>query len=258
MHRVDCARGCEGARGSEQGRTDDAEPNFLALHRASSQLAGRSRPDAFEPGQQCGGGDPEQAHDRENRIALAIVANHPTERARQGERNGEHQNDLKQARPGQRILERVRRVGVEESATVRADLLDGLLGCHRAARDDRVCAGDRRVVLERIEVLNHAGDDQNHRGNNRQRQENTQDSAGDIHPEVSDGQRLATREPAYQGDRDRDSHGGRREVLYGEPRDLDRVTHRELRRIRLPVGVGDKGDRRVPRESLLHRRQAEG
>ncbi len=50
----------------------------------------------------------------------------------------------------------MRGVGVEKSAAVRAELLDGFLGGHRALRDDLLRAFDRGDFGIRLQILNHA------------------------------------------------------------------------------------------------------
>ena len=54
------------------------------------------------------GHEEDRAHHGEDRVTLAVVADHPAEGPRQGERDDEHEEDLEEARPRLRVLERVR------------------------------------------------------------------------------------------------------------------------------------------------------
>ncbi len=105
-------------------------------------------------------------------------------------------------------------------------------------------------MLEPVEVLHGAADDQDDREDRRERKQDAQGRAGHIHPQVSDGARTVGGEAAHQGDGDSDAHCCGQEVLHRKAGDLYGVAHRQLRRVRLPVGVGNERDRRVEREPL--------
>ena len=77
----------------------------------------------------------DRRHHREDRVALALVADHHAEGARQRERDHQQQEDLEQVGQRVRVLERVGGVGVVEAAAVGAELLDRLLAGDRAAGD---------------------------------------------------------------------------------------------------------------------------
>ena len=81
-----------------------------------------------------------------------VVADHAPERVGEAGADREDQDDLQEGRERRRVLERMRRVGVEEPAAVRAELLDRLLRGHRPLRDrlrraldgrDAACSGSQ-------------------------------------------------------------------------------------------------------------------
>ena len=126
--------------------------------------------------------DEERRHGREDRVALLVAADHPAEGARQRERDREHEHDLEEVRPGRRVLERMRGVRVEESAAVRAELLDRLLRGDRAAGQVLRVAGERRDLGEAVEVLHDAADDQHDRADDRERQQQPERCRGTGRP----------------------------------------------------------------------------
>ena len=63
--------------------------------------------------------------------------------------------------------------------------------------------------------------------------------------------RAAAREAAHHGDRQRNAHRARGELVKDEADHLREVAHGLLARVVLPVGVGRKADRRVPGQPLL-------
>ena len=94
------------------------------------------------------GGDPEHEHRREDRPALALVADEPAERVRQPEGDGEDRQHLDEVREAVRVLERMRRVRVVGAAAVGAELLDRLLARDRPAGDRLRRTLDRRRLRE--------------------------------------------------------------------------------------------------------------
>ena len=105
----------------------------------------------------CGERQPDDGHDRDHRVALALVLDHPPERERQRERDEQDGVELEEVADARRVRERVRGVDVEEVAAVRAQLLDRLLARVRAARDLLRGAGDRVHVGEAVRVLDDPG-----------------------------------------------------------------------------------------------------
>ena len=83
------------------------------------------------------------------------------------------------------------------------------------------------------------------------------DAAHQIDPEVAERSGAASREPANEGDGDRDADRGGDEVLHRETSELHRVAQSQFGRVRLPVRVRHERDRGVEREPFGHGRQAE-
>jgi ribosomal protein S15P/S13E len=133
--------------------------------------------------------DEHDRHRGQHRPALARVADHLAEGVAQRRRDQQDRQHLQEVGQRRRVLERMRRVGVEEAAAVGAELLDRLLRgdrpigsvClsvlrvfhHRVALVvlERLAVGavlgllvldlERRHVLVGVEVLHHALADQN-------------------------------------------------------------------------------------------------
>ena len=105
---------------------------------------------------------------------------------------------------------------------------------------------DRRHGDVGLEVLHDAAGDEEERGDERNRQEDPEDRARAVEPEVSDPLGLLPGDAADDRHRDRDAGRRRQEVVQGEPGHLGEVRHRRLARVALPVGVGREGDGRVP------------
>jgi hypothetical protein len=166
----------------------------------------------------------------------------------------------------------MRAVGVEESAAVGAQHLDRLLRGHRPLRDRLrrhqrrcrfpicTCSGYRLRLdeLHRVvglEVLHHALRDQRQRIHNRDRQQHPQRAARQVHPEVAQRLRLAPRDASNESNRQRHAGCRRPEVVRREAGHLGQIAHCGLWHIRLPVGVGGKRHRSVPRQIRLNARQ---
>ncbi len=188
-------------------------------------------------------------------VALLAVADQLAERARQGERDHEQQDDLEQVREGVRVLERVRRVRVVEAAAVGAEFLDRLPARPPDRRGSTGSApwtvvtslGSLRFWTTPCEIRTTRADE-------RDRQQDPdvlRTRSAQKLPIVSASD---AGEPADQRDGDRDADGRRHEVLHGEPRHLHQVTHRRLARVGLPVRVGDERDGGVERLSRTSHR----
>ncbi|KAG1241117.1 hypothetical protein G6F68_017003 [Rhizopus microsporus] len=144
MHAVDRAAG--GGRGDdgEQRRRGDAEARFLAFHVAARRERGHCAVGAglgrhgvgllLKVGGAQGEDGEQHRHRRQDRDALAPAAHHLAEG--EAQRGGDRQNrqHLQEVRQRRRVLERMRRVGVEEAAPVGAQQLDGFLRGDRAHR----------------------------------------------------------------------------------------------------------------------------
>ncbi len=148
------------------------------------------------------------------------------------------------------------RVGVEEAAAVVAQLLDGFL------RGDRSEGDHLRRTLESVngdrarEGLDHALGDEEQRRDEGDRQQDVEDAASHVDPEVADRRRRPAGQATSQGDRHGDAAGGRSEVADGEPDHLAQVGHGRLARVVLPVRVGVEADGGVVGEVGRNGRQA--
>ena len=154
MHRVDRAAGRIGCHRREQSRIGDAEAHLLAFHIAAGLQGGRRLVDV-ERGKsriaRClanidgrDAGDEEKTHDREDRPALALIADHAAEDIGQRRADREDQDHLNQIGQRVRVFEGMRRIGVEEAAAIGAHHLDDFLRGDRALRDDLLGAFQRR------------------------------------------------------------------------------------------------------------------
>ena len=225
--------------------------------------------------------DEDDDHRREHRPALAGVADHLAEGVAERRRDHEDRQHLEEVRERRRVLERVRRVDVEEAAAVRAELLDGDLRRRRTHRDEllrhgrrlrlrlsavvehRVAVGvlhrgrRRRRLNERhgavgIEVLDHALRDEDQREHQRQRQEDVERGAHEVDPEVAEVLDLTLAEAADERDERGHARGRGHEVLHREPDHLGQVAHRGFAAVPLPVRVGGEAHGRVERRVGAH------
>ena len=85
--------------------------------------------------------DEQQRHGGEDRPALARVAHHAAEGVAQRGGDQEDRQHLQEIGERRGVLERVRRVGVEEAAAVGAQFLDRLLRSDRPQSDDLLLGG---------------------------------------------------------------------------------------------------------------------
>ncbi len=218
----------------------------------------------LRPGAEREEHDEDGRHGREHRPALAGVAHHDAEGVT--ERGGDHEDreDLEEVAERRRVLERMRRVDVEEAAAVGAELLDRDLRGRRP--HGQRLLGDRRAVgvgrgldeghrLIRFEVLHHALRDQRERQHERQGQQDVERAAREVHPEVADVRAGAIPEAPEQRHEDRHPAGRRDEVLHRQRSHLGEVAHGGLATVALPVGVGREAHRRVERRVRRDRPQ---
>ena len=91
-----------------------------------------------------------------------------------------------------------------------------------------------------VEILNHSGGAKIQSSDDGERQQHVESGAGHVHPKVADRFRLLAGEAANYGDGDRDTHGGRGEVIHSQRNHLREVTHGRFARVRLPVGVAQE------------------
>jgi len=197
---------------------------------------------------------------------MALVPGHPAEGVGESCGDQEDQEHRQEVRDRRRVLEGVRRVRIEEPATVGAELLDRLLGGHRPERDHLLLALEGRHLLVLGEVLDDPLGDEDEGDDEAQGQEHVQRCPNHVHPEVADrapgrsglgrvGRGLLSRESPRKRDRSRHSCGSRHEVVPGEGRHLGEVAHGRLARVGLPVRVGGEARRSVEGEGCLHGRE---
>ena len=195
--------------------------------------------------------DRENSHRAENSPALTLVAHHDSVGAGEGERDKQDQEDLDEICEAVRILERVRGVRVEETATVRAELLDRFLARDGPAGNDLCSTGEGVHVLGGVEVLDGAAGDQKDRADERDRQKDAEVTAHEVNPEVTELIRAVAGNTADDHDSHADSDGGRNEVLERHAQHLREMGHRRFTAVRLPVRVGHERGCRVPRLRLF-------
>src|SRR6266508_3876105 len=196
VHGVDRpVRRTSGGRGPQPGR-GRPEADLLALHPAARMGRGvglghaqgvhaRVAVRLEEHGRQRHA-EPDHGHDGEDRPPLPAIANHPSEREGQGERDDQDAPGLDEVVERRGVLERVRRVHVEEPAAVGAQLLDGDLARRRAAGDQlgrTLQCGHRGVT---VEVLDHALAHEPEREQERHRQQDPHHGSGEVDPEVAE------------------------------------------------------------------------
>ena len=147
--------------------------------------------------------EPQDRHGGEQRPALPRVPHHLAEGVSQSAGDQEDQEHLEQVRERRRVFERMRGVGVEESAAIGAEHLDRFLRCHRSLRDGLFRAFERGRNRIGMQILNHALRAKNQCRNDRDRQQDVQGRPRHVDPEVADGLDRLARESAHQRNRDR-------------------------------------------------------
>src|SRR6185437_8737644 len=105
----------------------------------------------------------------EDRPSLPPVANHDAEGISQTRWDHEDEDHLQKIRDWRRIFEWMRRVRVEEAASVRSEHFYRFLGCHRALRKRLRGAFKRLKVRIMVEILDHALRAEEQRGQQRDR-----------------------------------------------------------------------------------------
>jgi hypothetical protein len=150
----------------------------------------------------------------------------------------------------------VRRVGVVKTAAVGAELLDHFLARDRPAGDGLLTARqsvDDLVV--QVEVLDRPTGDQHDRTDDRDRQQDADDTADQIDPEVAQLTSAPAGESPHQRDGDRHADRGGHEVLHRQSGHLHEMTEGGFPGVVLPVRVGHEADRGVPCQRRCHRRR---
>ena len=191
----------------------------------------------LESGGDADGRDPEDEHRREDRPALTLVADEPSEGVRERERDRKERDDLEEVGEAGRVLERVRRVRVRDPAAVRPELLDRLLACDGRPIDRLRRSLDGRRVGGAGQRLDDALAHEHERDDAREREEDAHGRPREVDPEVADRLRAAANEAANQGHGDGDPDGCRDEVLHRQAGHLGQMAHRRLAAVVLPVRV---------------------
>ena len=258
VHVVDRAAGRVRRNGREQRGVCDAEADFLAFHIAARLERARRSIDAqIREGRISGSlgriadryaGKEQEAHDREDRPALTLIADHAAEHIRECGADGENQNDLNEVCDRVRVFEWMRRVGIEESASVRAEHLDDFLRSNRPLGDELLSAFKSSDLGVGAQILRHALPHEEQPNHNRDGQEHIKRAAGHIDPEIADGIGVPPREAPDQRKRKRDAGCGGKEVVHREPGHLHEIAHGRFGHVGLPVRIGDKADRGVEGE----------
>ena len=242
----------------EQHRGRDPEADLLALQRGARGQRRRTVRVRLGPPRDGEQPAPQHAHHGEQDVALPGVAHHDPERPGEADRDHQQQEDLHQVRERVRVLERVRGVGVEDPAAVRAQLLDRLLrrrpGASAIVDEPPSTPVTSTPACRLIVTPQRHEHDRGHEGD---RQQHAGDPADQVDPEVADPVGRGADETADQ--RHRDRHADRRgdEVLHGQPGHLHEVAHDGLRHVRLPVRVGHERDRGVERDPGVDRAPVE-
>ena len=197
--------------------------------------------------------------DRVEHPGVPAREHHPAEHHDLRERDQQDREHLEEVRERRRVLERDGRVRVVVAAAVRPQLLDRDHRRHGAARDRLVRALERRRGDVPVEGLRHSLPDQDHREDDRERQQDVDDRAVEVAPEVAEADTSAAAGDAAN-DRcdDSQSDAGGDELLHRQPRHLAEVRHRRLAGVVLPVRVRDEARRRVERHRPGHGRQVIG
>ena len=116
-----------------------------------------------------------------------------------------------------------------------------------SGRRHRLRIDDRGLVV-RPEVLDDALRHQHQRADDADRQQDPEQAAHQVDPEIAERVFLLLRDAANERDRDGDADRGRHEVVVREPGHLREIAHRRLAAVGLPVRVGRERRRRVERE----------
>ena len=202
------------------------------------------------------GGDDEQGHHRHQRPGLLARQDHDAEGEHAGVADRVHLDLFDEIGDRVGVFVRVCGVGVVDAAAIGAELLDRLLAGGRIERDRLLgafhghrlggAAGKTSTLVG--ECLGHAQRHEGQRHHDRDRQQEVEADPGQIDPEVAEA--FAAVGDERPGDRggQRDTRGGRKEVVRRQAGHLREGRHGRLRHIGLPVGISDEADRRVERQ----------
>src|SRR5713101_4002245 len=108
-------------------------------------------------------GDKQDRHRRKQGPSLAPVADHFAEGVSQSRADRKDREHLEEVGQRSRILVRMRRVGIEESAAVSAQFLNHILRSDRSLGYRLRTALERRRIDVRTQIVRHALPDQHER-----------------------------------------------------------------------------------------------
>ena len=166
---------------------------------------------------------------------------HRGQRGRDGE-DGEHLDEVREPR---RVLERHRRVHVEEAAAVGAEQLDRLLAGDRPEEELLAAAREAGGVAVPASVCTTPWDTSARPTSDGERQQHVEDRPQQVDVEDAELAPGARRQPADEGDQHGDADAGGDEVLDRQAGHLREVGEGRLARVELPVGVREERRGRV-------------
>lgn len=207
----------------------------------------------------------ESGHGGPDGPAVTRRAGHAAERVGEAAGDGKDQNHFQKICEWSGVLKRVRTVGVEEAAAVGAEHFYSFLrgdGADRDALLGHCLSGGFAVRALRLhclwldelggrvwlQILDDALRDEDERDDEADREQNPQERAGQVDPEISDGFGFAAGDAANDGDGERDADGRGCEVVIRETGHLREIAHRGFGDVGLPVRVRGEGCGGVPRE----------
>ena len=160
----------------------------------------------------------------------------------------EDRKDLNKVRKRSGVLIGVGAVGVEESAAVGAQHLDGFLRGHGTLTDGLRLSGLLKRMRGRVraQVLRNSLPDQQQCVDDARGPQHIEQGARHVDPEVADGGGVGALDAADKSYGDHDARRRRPEVVRGEAGHLGEIAHGGLGRVELPVGVGGEAGGSVP------------
>ena len=188
---------------------------------------------------------------------MTARSRHAAQCAGQACANDEDRDDLHVIRKRGRVLIRVRTVGVEETAAVGAQHLDGFLRGHRPLPDGLRLGGlfERMRNRIRAEVLRHALPDQEQRVKNARRRQNVKHRPSHVDPEIANRRGTGSLDTTDQRHGNHDACRSRPEVVRRQARHLREITHGRLGRVELPICIRGEAGGGVEGKIGAHRGQ---
>lgn len=234
----------------------DSEASLFAfhvaarLHTSGCLVCAREQgiPARLRPVRGCHADEKEHGHRRPDGPAMFLRSRHPAKRVGEARGDGEDGEHLYEVGERRRVLKRVRAVGVEESAAVRAPHLDRFLRSHGPLRDCLLrdnsetlgavfcrpfdCLRlDESCRISSLEILHDSLRDEQERDDKAERQQQPEDGAHHVNPEVAECFHFTSSDSSNEGDGYCDADGCGDEVLISQPRHLRQVTHHHFGRV---------------------------